>query len=448
MNMPHAGYTNIRPHKEILAMSKIKDFINNKDPLTKDIVKELISYKEEDDCLDYKQTIELGSEKEWLGLTKDVSAFANTYGGYLVFGIEDGSGKIVGLARDVADFIKDASKFQAKINRHLDPDIIGLRAKEFRFGGLVIVGVFIPQSIGTTHIISKLGKFKHTSGQDKIILQQGTLYVRRSAGNHLGDSRDLNDVIERRIDQFRSALIDKVARVVNSPASSDVFILSKDPNDKAGERFIIEDSPDAIPVKGMSFSVPPDGPEEEIAAWSVLYRGNSSLRPPSTEVWKWYEQRTKLQLKKNYRLTLFKFSLWNNVPAFYWIQGLKAREIKEVILEAIRGRPTGVEAKQMLIVSAFLGKAFYKTAIKAFGDYIDKINLRMKTFPNQGPRQEFGSQHKLAKQPYAQFKIEKLKDLNEIADKAVGQNRELAITARWKAQNLDCYLYAQDDLYK
>ena len=429
-------------------MSKIRDYINNKDPLTKEIVTDLISYKEEDDCLDYKQTIELGSEKEWLGLTKDISAFANTYGGYLVFGIEDGSGSIVGLARDAADFIKDASKLQAKINRHLDPHIIGLRAKEFRINGQAVVAVFIPQSIGTTHIISKLGKFKHTSGQDKVVLQQGTFYVRRSAGNHLGDSRDLSDVIERRIDQFRSALIDKVARVVNSPASSDVFILSKDPNDKAGERFIIEDSPESIPVKGMSFTVPPDGPEEEIAAWTVIYRGDSGLRPPSKEVWKWYKQRTKLQIKKNYKLTLFKFSLWDNVPAFYWIQGLKAREIKEVVLEAIRGRPTGVDSKQMLIVSAFLGKAFYKMAIKALGDYVDKIPDRMKTYPNQGPKLEFGTPFKLAKQTQAQLKAEKLKALNEIAEKAAGQTKELAVTSMWKSQELDCYLYAQNDQYK
>ncbi len=429
-------------------MSKIKDFISSKDPLTKEIASELISYREEDDCLDYKQTIDLSSDKEWLGLTKDISAFANTYGGYLVFGIEDGSGNTLSLDRNVADFIKDSSKIQAKINRYLEPDITGIRAKEFRFDGKVVVVIFIPQSLGITHIISKLGKFKHTSGKDKVVLQQGTFYVRRSAGNHLGDSRDLSDVIERRIDQFRTALIDKVARVVNSPANSDVFILSKDPNDKAGERFIIEDSPESIPVKGMSFTVPPDGPEEEIAAWTVIYRGDSGLRPPSKEVWKWYRQRTKLQLKKNYRLTLFKFSLWDNAPAFYWIKGLKAREIKEVLLEAIRGRPTGVDSRQMLVVASFLGKTFYKTAIKALGDYVDKIPSRMRTFPSQGARKEFGTQMKLAKQTHAQLRAEKLKELNEIADKASTQNKALAVTARWKSQEIDCYLNAQDDEYK
>ena len=105
-------------------------------------------------------------------------------------------------------------------------------------------------------------------------------------------------MIERRIDQFREALIDKVAMVVNSPANSNVYILSKDPSVKADERFIIEDTTDAIPVKGMSFTVAPEGNEEEIAAWSVLYKGNSQLRSPAIQVWKWYFQRTKINLSK------------------------------------------------------------------------------------------------------------------------------------------------------
>lgn len=250
-------------------MASLKEFIQSKDPLTKDIVEALIAYKEEDDLLDFKQTIDLSSEKEWLGLTKDISAFANTFGGYLVFGVENGDNNIIGLNREVVNILKDASNIQDKINRHLDPPISSLRSKEFIIDSEIIVAVYTPQSKGLTHIISKLGKFKHTRGDEKTVLQQGTFYVRRSAGNHLGDSRDLDGVIARRIDQFRESLIEKVARVVNSPASSDVFILTKDPNDKAGERFIIEDSPESIPVKGMSFTVPPDGPEEEISAWSV-----------------------------------------------------------------------------------------------------------------------------------------------------------------------------------
>jgi hypothetical protein len=152
-----------------------------------------------------------------------------------------------------------------------------LRAKEFKIGGLSIVIIYIPQSVGVTHMISKDGVFDHPSGKQKTLLQKGTIYVRRSAGNHLGDSRDLSDVIERRIDQFRDALLEKVAKVVHSPASSDVFILSRDTGDKEAKRFIIEDSPDSIAIKGMSFTVAPEGFEEEIAAWSVLSSPTSAV---------------------------------------------------------------------------------------------------------------------------------------------------------------------------
>ena len=428
-------------------MTSITEFLERDDPLTKEIVTELIEHKEEDDRLDYKQTIDTTSDKQWYGITKDISAFANTYGGYLLFGI-DNNANIVGLTRDVADVIKDASKIQQKINRTLEPHISNIRSKEFRYESNVVVAVFIPQSRGVTHLISKQAKHELPSGDTKIALNQGTFYIRRSAANHLGDSRDFDAVIERRIDSFREALIEKVARVVKSPENSDVFILSKDPDDKADGRFIIEDSPDSIPIKGMSFAVPPEGYEEEISAWAVMYRDKSSLRPPSDEVWRWYAYRNKIQIRKNHKLTLFKFSLWDNAPAFYWIQGLKARDIKETLLEAIRRRPTGADTKQMLVVAAFLGEPYYKIALKAFGTYKDRLAPVMKTFPTQDPRIAFGMFAKSKNQTLAQLRSEKMKELNAIALKSVEDEKEPGAAKRWSAQNIDCFLYAQDDKYK
>jgi len=428
-------------------MTSISEFLERDNPLTKEIVTELIAHKEEDDRLDYKQTIDISSDKQWYGITKDISAFANTYGGYLLFGI-DNNANITGLTRDVADAIKDASKIQQKINRTLEPHISNIRSNEFRYDANIVVAVYIPQSKGITHLISKQATITLPSGDKKIALNQGTFYIRRSAANHLGDSRDFDAVIERRIDSFRDALIEKVARVVKSPENSDVFILSKDPDGKVDGRFIIEDAPDSIPVKGMSFAVPPEGYEEEISAWSVMYRGKSSLRPPSDEVWRWYFYRNRIQIRKNHKLTLFKFSLWDNAPAFYWIQGLKARDIKETLLEAIHGRPTGVDTKQMLVVAAFLGEPFYKIALKAFGSYKEKLTPVMKLFPTQDPRIAFGTFTKNKKQTLAQLRAEKMKELNAIAQKSVEDEKEPGAQKRWAAQNIDCFLYAQDDKYK
>lgn len=429
-------------------MTDINELLNLDDPLTRDVTDSLISYDEEDDSLDYKTTVEISSNKEWLELTKDISAFANTYGGYLVFGVSGQNNDVVGVTREVANYLKDSNNIQSKVNRNLEPPILTLRSKEFRIDNNIIIVLLVPQSKGITHLISKNGVFTYPSGDKKSILKKGTFYVRRSAGNHLSDSIDLNGVVERRIDQFREALINKVAMVVNSPENSNVYILSKDPSVKADERFIIEATSDAIPVKGMSFTVAPDGNEEEISAWSVLYRDNPSLRPPPAEVWKWYSRRNKISLSKQHKLTLFKFSLWNNVPAFYWIQGLKTKDIKTYLFEAVRGRPVNVEAKQMLIIAAFLGEKHYNNVLKMLGSYIDKLAPVMTRFPSSGARNAFGSYAKKPKQTASQLKSEKLKLLNSIAETSVTDNKEPPLRKRWEALIIDCFLYAQDDGYK
>ncbi|MFK5912986.1 MAG: ATP-binding protein [Woeseiaceae bacterium] len=429
-------------------MDNISSLLNLEEPLSKNVVDSLISYDEEDDRLDYKTTLDISSNKEWLELTKDISAFANTHGGYLVFGVSGTNNEVIGITREVANTLKDSNNIQKKVNRNIEPGVASLRSKEFRIENKIIVVVYIPQSKGITHVISKDGAYTYPSGDKKTILKKGTFYIRRSAGNQLADSRDLDNVIDRRIDQFREALINKVAMVVNSPAESNVYILSKDPSVKADERFIIENSSDSIPVKGMSFTIAPDGNEEEISAWSVLYRDNSDLRPPPIEVWKWYSRRTKIQLSKQHRLTLFKFSLWDNVPAFYWIQGLKIKDIKTSLFEAIRDRPSNNEAKQMLTVSAFLGETNYKNALNALGSYKERLAPAMKTFPSMGPRKAFGDIPNIGKQTLAQLRSEQAKLLNEYAEETISTNKIPTITKRWKSLEIDCFLYAQDDGYK
>jgi len=349
----------------------------------------------------------------------------------------------------VAKTIKDVNLLHQKLNRHLEPNIIGLRAKEFKIDGLSIVVLYIPQSAGVTHMISKDGVFTHPSGKPKTLLQKGTFYVRRSAGNHLGDSRDLSDLIERRIDQFRDALLDKVAKVVQSPASSDVFILSKDSGDKEARRFIIEDSPESIPIKGMSFTVAPEGVEEEIAAWSVLSRGSSESLPSPVVLWRWYADRSEIKVSENHRLTIFQFSLWSEVPPFYWIKGIKAVRIRETLLRTVRNRSNNNGVTEMLIVASFIGRGVYSSVLSMLGNYRDRINPAMQRFPQSGPMSAFGTlQATVQLTKHSVLKKEKLHDLDSIASAVKKTGKVPALMKRWDAKKIDCFLYAQDDQYK
>lgn len=429
-------------------MTSPKTLIGGDDPISRDAVKFLVGHKEEDDVTDYKLTFHPENEKSWLDLTIDVSAFANTYGGFLIFGVEDKSKKLVGISKNVADTLNDSNNLLQKVNRYLEPHITGLRSKTYKIEGKTVGVVFVPQSQGRTHIVSKDGSFSHPSGKTKLRIRQGTFYVRRSGGIHLGDSRDLDDLIERRIDQFRVALLDKVTKVIRTPAASDVFILSKDPEDETGKRFVIEDGPDSIPIKGMSFTVAPEGTEEEVAAWTVICSGDSAKIPPPKVLWGWYEQRENIELRKGYKLPLFQFSLWSDIPAFFWIKGLKNADIRAALLEAIRKRPAGNWGKQMLVAASFLGKSSYKVALSALGNGIGRLSPSMKSFPSTGPRKTYGTVARMPKQTLAAVRKESITELDEITRSPSKTGKPPALAKRWRAHGLDCFLYAQDDRYR
>ena len=75
------------------------------------MIEQLIA--ETTDC-DFKEAVERAKPKSWL---KSVSAFANTKGGALIFGVTDGGHDVVGIA----DAQSDADFVSQEIRSRLDP---------------------------------------------------------------------------------------------------------------------------------------------------------------------------------------------------------------------------------------------------------------------------------------------------------------------------------------
>ena len=53
-----------------------------------------------DSSVDYKEALEIKKPRSWL---KPVSAFANTEGGHLIFGVKNGPREVVGLENPQAE---------------------------------------------------------------------------------------------------------------------------------------------------------------------------------------------------------------------------------------------------------------------------------------------------------------------------------------------------------
>lgn len=426
----------------------VQHFLNSEDPLSNEAFEFLLDYKEEDYLIDYKVDFDFHQEKEWLEITKDIIAFSNTYGGYLIFGVRDGTFDIVGLDEDVTKLLTDTDTVLQKINRYVDPPISLLRSKKYIRDKKQTVGILIPIASGITHVVSKDGSFKYPSGKEKVVLHKGTIYVRRSAGNQLVSSRDIDDIVNRRLDQFKESLLDKITRVVEAPVESSVVILSQDTDIEGDQRFIIDNEPGAISVKGMSFSTPPETPEQEIASWAALFSKYKTTIPPNEVLWGWYKIRHSINISERYRMSVAEFCALSDVPPFFWLQGCSAHFLKEMINDAIANKTSYLQNGPILNVSAFLGKRFY--------DSISKKLASKGRFPVSGPRSQFPTTSIELMRKSNKYSEEKLRsalenELTEIADKL--QNRknnkvENYQKLLWQANNIDCYLYAQDDKYR
>ena len=139
----------------------------------------------------------------------------------------------------------------------------------------------------------------------------------------------------------------------------------------------------------MSFSIPPDGIKEEIAAWTVLSRSDLNANLPGLTLWKWCEQRNSIEITEDHKLALFIFALWRGIPAFYCVKGWRAQVIQPALIDAIKRRPTGCDVTYLFNVSSFLGKGFYKKALDAVGTYTERLNPRHNKYPEKCPRREY-----------------------------------------------------------
>ena len=265
----------------------MKLLLQSEDPLSEEAIQKLVGHREEDLFVDYKESFDPADEKQWLGLTKDVMAFANTMGGYIVYGIENSKFSIVGLSETATKALVDTNMVMQKVNRHVEPSFTQIRTKKVEIGGDVLVTIFVPESKSRTHIVAKHATVE-VRGKHKDILVPGMIFVRRSATNQIMNANDLNFIIERRIDHFRESLFKKITRVVEAPIAHDVLVFDPQSRSETDKTFTISDGPDAIEVKGMSFTIAPRSDVEELAGWIALAGRDPLFHPRPRRLWHLY----------------------------------------------------------------------------------------------------------------------------------------------------------------
>jgi len=151
-------------------------------------LKKLILEKKESEMLDIKRQFYEKATK--MNFIKDVVAFANNITSadkYIVFGVDEENWTVCGINKiDV----KDISSIEQLLNSYVEPklkiklDFIEIQNKE------LLVLTICKENTDRPYIIKKDG----VNDKNKLIIHQGTIYIRHGATNSIADRNDLDTI--------------------------------------------------------------------------------------------------------------------------------------------------------------------------------------------------------------------------------------------------------------
>ena len=157
--------------------------------------------------IEYKQALSVSKDSEKKEFLADVSSFANSSGGDLIFGIEEIDGLPTNLL-GLENFSQDSEhlKVEEIIRNGLQPRIVGMeiRSVELENKNHILV-IRVPQSINGPHMVT----FKGTS----------KFYSRNSAGKYMLDVTELrsaflaSDDLSQKVGGFRA---ERIAKILNN----------------------------------------------------------------------------------------------------------------------------------------------------------------------------------------------------------------------------------------
>ena len=172
--------------------------------------------------VDFKSAVDPGASRDWLEVIKDIAAFANSGGGYILVGLNDNgtpSGADVSalLAVDPADL---GNRFHKYTGQHFS----GVELLACNKSGQEVCAIRV-SPVRIPIVFTRVGEFELADAKKKTAFALGTVYFRHGAKSEPGTSEDLRVFLQRELEFIRKSWLEGITKIVEAPAGSRFAVL-------------------------------------------------------------------------------------------------------------------------------------------------------------------------------------------------------------------------------
>lgn len=192
--------------------------------------------KRESTYLDFKREFNPSSKGDWCELIKDIVAMANSGGGVIAIGLNNG-GTPSGIP--VTDVLNvDDAVFLDKIRKYTSTDLVNMSIHEMCRDSHTIACIRVYKSSYPV-VFTSPGTYPIDNGRQKSAFSAGTIYFRHGAKSEIANQNDLRKFVERRVEEIRTEWLSGVRKIITAPEGAHIAVLNSDS----------PSSPDGVPIR-------------------------------------------------------------------------------------------------------------------------------------------------------------------------------------------------------
>lgn len=193
-------------------------------------LKEVIRTKSETEKIDFKESFDKSSTRDWCEIIKDLIAISNSGGGAIIFGVTD-NGKIIGNNLD-GFFRIDPAVITDKVGKYTGIQVGGFQMNKLTFQKkslselkkYILPVLHIPSSDFPIPF-EKPGTYGTSDGKQKRAFSKGTVYFRHGAKSEPGTYNDMREFFDKKLEEVRKLWFKNINKVMEAPLGSEMRVL-------------------------------------------------------------------------------------------------------------------------------------------------------------------------------------------------------------------------------